>query len=834
MRLIVRQCRISQLLICVLLFPLASTLQSQGNNGDGANPYRLSAFRLEKASYFAIMPVPCSVSVAKLEATVRQRVNAPQRELPVFVVARDTSRHIVILGLSTPEHAQDVQRALADLGPRQALLHREFPAPKIDGRLRDPAWRIAETMCGFTQTEPKEGLPATEDTEVRILYDDEKIYFGIVCHDSNPDGIIANDMRRDARLDDDDNIQILLDTYNDHRNAFYFQINPLGTKRDAQVTDEGKNVNDDWNCVWEVEASRAPGGWEAEIAIPFDQLRFGAGASQQWGINIGRTIRRKREETYWVPVRRDFGFRGFFRVSNAGIIRGLNGLHNSVRLEVKPYNLSGLQRDFSQEPILRENVFAGGLDVKWGITANLTADLTYKTDFAQVEADQERINLTRFSLFFPEKRDFFLEGAGIFRVGEAGGPGGGSPPEQLFYSRRIGLFEGRQVPIVAGVKTSGRLGPFNAGLLGLRTESYSFVDEEGPFSTPAADFAVVRLKRDLLQRSSLGVIALGKQERTGRYYNRTYAVDGNFAFGSNSIVAWLARTDTRGSRGRDWGGTFSYVHRSDRWTVRANYTDVQENFNDELGFIRRVDIRRSYFEVGRGLRPAIRWLRRIYTGPNMRYLTNHQNQLRNREIAYELIAFFERGHFLFAAAAAEKDVLDETWEIRDGVFIPVESYEMSRFSVRFESDRSRRISVGADVEGGGFYSGRSFTPGLSLRARPTPHITWDIDYNYFYVRLPDRVIVEMDTIFAQPATNLRSNILSTRLTYNFTTNLFAKSFTQWNDEARTLSMNFLISYIYRPGSDFYFVYNQTWENEGKRLASRDWSVLMKLTYWLNI
>jgi len=524
--------------------------------------YHVSALNLKATNHLTITSKQDPDNSGRIIDDLCQNLTQENQNLSVIPVEAEDGWRVVVSGLRDPKEAESIRAELRGLGLREVNLESGLYTPNLDGYVDEPEWQAAEVAAGFTQTDPEEGLPATEDTEIRVLYDNERIYFGIVCYDRDPDGIIATEMRRDERLDSNDNVEILLDTYHDRRNAFYFQINPLGTRRDAQITDEGKNVNDDWDCVWQVEANTTARGWEAEIAIPLDQLRFAdsktEAAGQTWGVNFARTIRRKNEQTYWVPVPRDFGYRGFYRVSNSGTIYGLDGIRSSLRLEVKPYNLSGVERDFAEVPVLRDNVFTGGLDVKWGITANLTADLTYNTDFAQVEADQRQVNLTRFSLFFPEKRDFFLENAGIFRVGEAGGPGGAPPPEQLFYSRRIGLFKRRQVPIIGGARVTGRVGAFNVGFLNVYTDDFSFVDEGELYSTPEVNFSVLRLKRYIMQRSSIGLIALSRDERTGENRNRTFGVDGTFAFGSSSLVTWLAHSDSRGAEtdtGRNWAGT---------------------------------------------------------------------------------------------------------------------------------------------------------------------------------------------------------------------------------------------------------------------------------------
>ena len=313
---------------------------------------------------------------------------------------------------------------------------------KIDGRLNEQEWNLAQPVSNFTQLEPEEGMPASESTEVLILYDDNNLYLGIKCFDSQPEKIVANVMCRDADLSKNDMAGILLDSFHDHRNAFCFVFNPLGAKQDGLITDEGKGKNFDWDGVWECAASRDSSGWYGELAIPFRTLRFQEKENQTWGINVSRIIRRRNEVVFWTPIKRDYGMDPWAKISMIGHLKGLENLKQKRNLYFKPYVLAEIARESED----RETEFSpeAGLDLKYGISSSLTLDLTLNTDFAQVEADQYQVNLNRFDLFFPEKRDFFLEGAGIFHFGERIPPYGGPPTTKTRHPRGRLLSIGRR------------------------------------------------------------------------------------------------------------------------------------------------------------------------------------------------------------------------------------------------------------------------------------------------------------------------------------------------------------------------------------------------------
>ena len=416
--------------------------------------------------------------------------------------------------------------------PRMSA-HRTSEEIKVDGVFDEPVWQSVEPIRELYQIQPDQGEPATEQSEVRILYDDQKLYFGFIFYDEM-DKIVANDMRRDSPgLRSNDYGFLLLDTYNDRRNAVFFRFTPVGGMEDTAVSNSGGSLNTSWDIVWECRCRINEDHWTAEIAIPFSQLRFERSEVMNWGLNFGREIARKQEIDAWNEAPKTYGGLAKYRTAYFGTLEGIEGITPSRHLELLPYLLPGasytsgvegsegvldLDIKYGEVQIRRNNAFAflkGGLDFKYGVTPNLTADLTVNTDFAQVEADQEQVNLTRFSLFFPEQRPFFLEGASIFDVGIPRPSFRRPPPLLLFYSRRIGLAKGHAIPILGGGKMTGKIGPYGIGILNVLTNE--FKDEEFDFGEPPIDeprtnYSVVRVNRDILAGSTVGGILINKQD----------------------------------------------------------------------------------------------------------------------------------------------------------------------------------------------------------------------------------------------------------------------------------------------------------------------------------
>jgi len=699
----------------------------------------------------------------------------------------------------------------------------EGRAPKIDGRLDDEEWQLAPVQGRFIQREPRFGWASTERTEFRILYDDRKIYLGIWCYDREPHLIRASEMKRDSQLNKGDQIKITLDTFHDHRNAFYFSTNPIGALKDANSVEEGRTVNYDWNAVWENKTSIDDQGWYVEIAIPLSQLRFKGGPGDTvWGLNLCRIIIRKNEETYWVPYPREWTSMGFARMSHAGVLLGLRDLEPRRRIEFVPFVAPSASRDYDAGTAADAD--AGyGFDLRVGLTSTFNADVTYKTDFAQVEADQEIVNLSRFSLFFPEKRQFFTEGAGIFDYGRAGGGLGGPGLLPLFYSRRIGLQDGMEVPILAGGRVTGRSGPVTLGAMNIETDETSIRSGGTDLRVPRANYTVFRVKRDVLSRSSFGGIFLNRSGGGGTDFNRTAGVDGVFTFGQNVDLSLLAaKTFSPDTRGKDWAGAIDFGWKSDRWDYGFTYLDIAERFNAEMGYIQRTDIRNTKATAVWTPRPRWKGVRQLRVGGSVSYFENHEGRVESRNHGLDFTISRQNSSTIRLSADRDFDFLPFNWSTAGGV-IPIGGYHWNTVRASYSSNRSRRVygSISADL--GGYYSGDKQTYRGSLNFLPLETLLVETGYTRNRITLPETPVYS-------------TNVISTRVSYSFSPDLFVKSYIQYNDARRLASLNLLLWYIYRPGSDLYLVYDQGWETDlpGPRdLRVRKRSLAIKMTYWLS-
>jgi hypothetical protein len=708
--------------------------------------------------------------------------------------------------------------------------------PDIDGRLIEEIWALAPAQGDFVQREPSYGAPATERTEFRVLYDDKTLYFGVWVWDSDPSGIMGSEMKRDAGLNKGDQLKITIDTFHDHRNAFYFSTNPLGAYKDANTVENGRTINYDWNAVWNNKTSRDEKGWYVEIAIPLSQLRFKTAIGDStWGLNLCRILFRKNEESYWVPFPREWGPSGFARVSNAGVIQGLSNIQSRRRMEFVPYVLPTASRDYvAADDYTAEAKFGG--DFKIGVTNDLTADFTYHTDFAQVEADQEVVNLTRFSLFFPEKRQFFTETAGIFDFGKAnnglGGDAAASDPGllNLFYSRRIGLVDGQQVPIIGGGRLTGRSGPYAIGVMNITTDDQLLAARH----LENANFTVVRLKRNLLKSSSVGVLFANSQDGISDY-NRAIGADGGWVLGQHvTMTTALAKTfspaTVSGQRATGKGsmaGVVDYTWRSDRFNYGGQYLDVGENFNAEMGYIPRLDIRSGNVRGGWTPRPTFGGIRQMTFAGSANYYENHAGVVDSKQQAVSVQMQRHDTSGAFAAVVREYDNLSTPFATA-GTVLPVGDYAWTYAQVSYSSDRTRRIYGSFGGDAGGYYSGDRQTLRANVTLQLGKTLLFEPNYTHNRVTLPGRPVYN-------------SNVLNFRVSHSFSPDFYLKGFVQYNDDRNTASFNFLWWYHYQPGSDLYVVYNQGWDMDlpltsrevpGASSRVRSRALTVKVTYWL--
>jgi len=725
----------------------------------------------------------------------------------------------VFLPLVTPPplEAQERQRL------HQVDAVRVDAGPTVDGRLDDAVWREARVIDAFVQQEPEEGATATERTEVRILYDDKRIYFGIHAFDSQPDRLVATEMRRNAdRVLQEDNFQIILDTFMDSRSAYMFVTTPLGAKLEQQVFEEGEggrrgassNINRDWDGIWEVVAQRTPDGWTAEVAIPFSTLRFPEAEVQSWGINFMRNIARKNEQAYWAPVPRGYGLT---RVSLAGTMSGLEGLERGRDLRVKPFVVGGGTHALNGGIRSRSGDGDVGVDLRYGLTTSLNLDLTLNTDFAQAEVDDEQVNLTRFALFFPEKREFFLENAGQFNVGATSSV---DRMADLFFSRRIGLSPtGEQIPILGGGRVTGRVGRNSLAFLSVQTDE--------AFGQNGENFTVARYSRDVLGRSRVGGILINKTEWGGDHYNRTAGADFTLApHPSFTMNGFLAGTSTAGEGGDGMGGHFRAGWLDQRWNLSAEYTDLSDDFNAEVGFVPRVGIRTSKFHVERTPRPG-RWgVRVLEPMYNITYTTDQGGRMLSRRLHHMVGSQWENGSTFIVWYNRYYERLDRPFALRPDVVVTPGEYRFGDWRFWYTSNRASRVYGSLSWSPQTFFDGRRTDTSASVGVRVTPQMATEASINRNEVDLP--------------VGDFTATVGSFRLDYAISPDMGLRSVTQYNSLTEQWSSSARFRYTYRPGSDLFLVYDNL-RRDGLREAHldghiaqfqeiRDHRIILKATY----
>jgi Domain of unknown function (DUF5916)/Carbohydrate family 9 binding domain-like len=700
----------------------------------------------------------------------------------------------------------------------QAVLASE--APSIDGVLDEAVWQAANVVETFVQQEPREGQPATDRTEVRVLYDRGHLYIGLRAFASEP--VVATEMRRDAdRLFDEDNFQVVLDTFHDSRNGYMFLTTPLGAKLEQQLFDEGEgggrgttaNVNRNWDGVWDAASRIDDQGWTAEISIPFSTVRFKPSDEQVWGVNFQRHVRRKNEILYWAPIPKAYGLT---RVSLAGELRGLTGISRGLDLRLKPFLVGGVRNlENSRTDRSTNAVRDVGLDARYGVTAGLNLDVTLNTDFAQVEVDEQQVNLTRFGLFFPEKRDFFLENANFFTMGTGSSFTSTQVQTDLFFSRRIGLSEtGQPVPIIGGARLAGKSGKNNVGVLDIQTDS--------AFSRPGDNFFVGRYSRDILRRSRVGALFVNKQSMDGStHFNRTMGVDANLAIGrSLQITSFLAKTETPGMDGEDMSFYGRIAYRDPKWNLWLNYLDVQDNFNAEAGFVQRTGVRTTKAYFGPTPRPnwgSIKMMEPMYV---LTYITDQTNRMVGRQHHYMLGTTLRDDSFINVIFQQTLDVLDVPFRIRPTVVIPPGSYQMNEWFFTYNTSPGRRIYERLTVSPTEFYGGTRLNLSAAAGVRVSSRLSAEAQYN--------RNDVEM------PWGSFLVNLSTLRVDYTFSPRMTIRSLTQYNTSTHELSNNIRFNFIYRPGSDLYIVYNDLSQTglPADIFGRKDRQFVVKMTYLL--
>ena len=666
----------------------------------------------------------------------------------------------------------------------------------VDGRLDDPIYQDVAAIDGFVQQLPNDGEPATEPTEVWLLFDDDNIYVSARCWDSQPERMVANERTRDAlALWRNELISVLFDTFHDRRNAIGFGVNPLGGLIDNLVTDE-RQANLDWNTVWDAQTSIFDRGWIVEMVVPFKSLRFPEGGGEQvWGINIARRVQWKNESSYLSPVPRSLDRRGILQVSAAATLVGIESPANLRNLEIKPYAISGALTDRIATPV-KSNDLTGdiGLDVKYGLTQSLIADFTVNTDFAQVEADEQQVNLTRFSLFFPEKREFFLEGQGIFAFGDPANrrrrkvrP---SDTPVMFFSRRIGLEGGEQVPIQAGGRVTGRAGAYSIGLLDIQTGESDAADAR------STNFSVMRLKRDILRRSNVGVIYTRRNRLAdGDGMNQVYGADLNFRFYDTvSLSTYYAQSDTPGLDGSDssYRGRFEYV--GDRYGVELEHLTVDEDFNPEVGFLRRDDFRRNFGQLRFSPRPySVPWLRRMIFQGSLDYITDTNGVLETREGKLRFELEMENSDKWHVEYTDSFEGLLEEFEIANDVILPIGGYSFGDLRTEYEMGSQRRVAGRLIFSRGSFFDGNRTEVGFNGRIVVTSRLAVE----------PRISVNDVELLQGRFTTTL----VGTRTSLTLSPRMFMAALVQFNSSNDSVDTNIRFRWEYEPGSDLFVVYS---------------------------
>ena len=683
--------------------------------------------------------------------------------------------------------------------------------PTIDGVVDDAIWQSVAPFTSFTQQDPREGEPATEKTEVRLLVSKTHVYVSFICFDGDPSSIIVSQGRRDASLTDTDSVVMVLDTFNDNQNAFVFGTNPLGIEYDGQVAREGQTsgiaaqgsggggvarggisaFNPNWDGDWVVRATTTARGWEAEMAIPLKTLRYATGPDKTWGFNVLRNIRHKNEQVYLAPIPRGFDI---YRVSLATKQTGLV-MPQRRDIKVIPYVLGSSNKDFSRATDRVDNKFAIGGDLKWGIRPNLTLDATINTDFAQVEVDEEQVNLTRFDLFFPEKRPFFLENASTFQFGQ---------PQQvdIFFSRRIGLSStGVPIDILGGARLSGKVGAWNIGMLNVQTDEAN--DSLGQPMAPANNFAVARAQRDV-GRSSYGAIFVNRQATGSRAgsdnWNRAFGVDANWQATTNQrISTYLARTESPGDVGGDNAGRLFYNFTNNIWQVAGGYSEVGEQFNPEVGFLPRRGYRRPEMRVFFQPQPkGIPWIRRI--APHVSYSAFHdldgELQTSMAHIHPFEIQPRKGGRFgWFFDHNRDNPLLPFTVYNRDGkrVAIPAGKYEWVQHAFEYQHDPSAPLSFTSRYRIGDFYDGDFNALELTGTLRVGTKFNASGGWTRQDIKLPQGEFV--------------TNLVPVLATYAFTPLASLQTLVQYNGQTANFSANVRLALLNRSGTGLFVVYN---------------------------
>jgi hypothetical protein len=651
---------------------------------------------------------------------------------------------------------------------------------------------------------------------VRVVYDEDTLYVGVLARDREPDRVIARILERDkvmtqgldnaARFAGDDVVALTLDPFHDHRNAFLFATNPNGAELDALVTDESPTLNLDWRAVWRVSARRVPEGWSAEFAIPFRSLRYpdAAGGPQVWGFDVERIVRRRNEETLWSAWGRAEG--GLNRVSRAGHLEGLQGLPRSpFNVEVRPFGLGGV----TQEAVADGGTPASGewrlgADLKWEVRPGLVLDATARPDFAQVEADDEIVNLTRFEVFFPEKRDFFLENAGVFDFGTRGSFE--TPPFLMFFSRRIGILGDAEVPVLGGLRLSGRAGRQTLGLLDVFTEEAA--------GAPRTNFGAVRVKRDVGERSYVGGMLTDR--RTSQASWTDFGADASlWPVPRLNVQAFATRT-TRGDGVADWAARGAAEYQADPVFLSAEYLRIGPGAETGMGFVTQTDVQRVAGKAQYTFRPRSRTLRSLATYVGGKRQTRVDGAPRDSN-AFAGVSFdLHSGDGLSVTHVRGSIDLDWGFDLAGRIPVPAGRYDLEDTVVTLFTSGHRPVSAFYTASVQRIWGGDLTALTGSVTVKQGSHLSLSGSYTRSAAALPGGSFV--------------AHVTGVRVGWSFSTRLAAHVYAQYNSLERRFVGNFRLRFIHRPGSDLYLVLNEERGESGDPSALLARGAAIKLSY----
>ena len=704
---------------------------------------------------------------------------------------------VLRLGVAAAAQVPAAPMVAASDGRRQVVALTTTSPIVVDGTLDEEAWRNALPAVDFVQGEPETGAPATEATEVRVVIDHDTLYVGAYCHDRDgARAAVVNDIRKDFRSGDQDSFEVLLDTFGDRRNGYIFMTNPDGARSDQQVANEGREVNASWDAVWFVKTSKTDDGWTVEMAIPFTSLRFEGGTPARWGINFSRRVRRRNEVDYWAPVPRAYALS---RVSLAGDLVGLPALTPGRNLRIKPYVLEQGVR--ARGGAAFDKDFNVGVDVKYGVTPALTLDLTALPDFAQAEADEQQVNLTQFSQFYPEKRDFFLENSGTFYMGDTSRNNRINPsptPDQdllLFHSRRIGLSgSGQVIPIFAGARLTGQAAGLGLGILSVQTREQ--------FGRAGNNYTVMRARRNLGRANDVGIVFMSRQS-AGRStdFNRVYGGDATFRLlGNLDWNTYAVHSETPGVTTGDNAWRTSLNWESNFYHAKGGVMSLGDHFNDELGYYRRIGVRKWFLDTG--LRPRLESLkthgiREVHPHVVWNYFEDHQGRMAGKNLHSGLSLFFNNGGFAELSVNPEYQLIGQPFKIHPGdAPIPAGGYLWNEWQLRVNTDPSQRVSVNVTAIAGGLWSGTQRTVNAALTMRASSRVRATVG------------VSRTDATLDRPQIRFVTDLWTARANYSFSRNMYLDSLIQYDRDQDAFNANVRFNFIHRPLSDLFVVYNE--------------------------